>query len=75
VSTFVLVPGACHGGWWYEPLVAELEAAGHQGIAVTPSGLGPAGLAGKGHVNLSSHIGEVTRVTRSCPRTVTRAGP
>ncbi len=39
MSTFVLVPGACHGGWWYDPLVARLEAEGHTAVAVTPDGL------------------------------------
>lgn len=59
MSSFVLVPGACHGGWWYEPLVAELQRAGHRAIALTLAGLGPDGLAGTGQVTLSSHIAEV----------------
>jgi pimeloyl-ACP methyl ester carboxylesterase len=58
VSSFVLVPGACHGGWWYEPLVTELHRAGHQAQALTLSGLGPGGLAGAGQVNLVSHVAE-----------------
>jgi len=59
-TTFVLVPGACHGGWWFEPLVAALEEAGHRARAVTLSGLGPAGMAGVGQVNLETHVEEVT---------------
>ncbi len=59
MSSFVLVPGACHGGWWYEPLVAELQRAGHRAIALTLAGLGPDGLAGTGQVTLSSHVAEV----------------
>ena len=43
MTTFVLVPGACHGGWWYEPLVGALAAAGHTGHAVTLAGLDPQG--------------------------------
>jgi len=39
VSTFVLVPGACHGGWWYEPLVHRIEQDGHAAVAVTLAGL------------------------------------
>jgi pimeloyl-ACP methyl ester carboxylesterase len=41
VTTFVLVPGACHGGWWYEPLVQALARSGHRAVALTLSGLGP----------------------------------
>jgi thioesterase domain-containing protein len=39
VSTFVLVPGACHGGWWYEPLAARLEEDGHTAVPITLAGL------------------------------------
>jgi pimeloyl-ACP methyl ester carboxylesterase len=34
VATFALVHGAWHGGWCWDPLVAELERAGHRSIAV-----------------------------------------
>jgi pimeloyl-ACP methyl ester carboxylesterase len=39
VFTFILVPGACHGGWWYEPVVERLEQDGHRAISVTLAGL------------------------------------
>jgi thioesterase domain-containing protein len=39
VITFVLVPGACHGGWWYEPLARCLEQDGHAAVPVTLAGL------------------------------------
>jgi pimeloyl-ACP methyl ester carboxylesterase len=39
MTSFVLVPGACHGGWWYEPLVRRLEEDGHVGVPVTLAGL------------------------------------
>jgi pimeloyl-ACP methyl ester carboxylesterase len=39
VITFVLVPGACHGGWWYEPLARRLEQDGHAAVPVTLAGL------------------------------------
>ena len=57
MTTFVLVPGMCHGGWWFEPLVDALADAGHRGIAVTPAGLGPEGLTGL--VNLDTHVEDV----------------
>ncbi len=37
--TFVLVPGACHGGWWYEPLARQLEHDGHAALPITLAGL------------------------------------
>ena len=36
---FVLVPGACHGAWWYDPLVARLTGEGHTARAITLAGL------------------------------------
>lgn len=39
MSTFALVPGACHGGWWYEPVAAQLEQDGHVAVTMTLSGL------------------------------------
>lgn len=39
MTTFVLVPGACHGGWWYEPLARLLEQDGHTAVALTLAGL------------------------------------
>lgn len=63
MATYVLVPGACHGGWWYEPMVAELRAAGHTVHAVTLTGLGPRESAAG--VNLDTHIDDVVRLLES----------
>ncbi len=60
MSAFVLVPGACHGGWWYQPVVTELETRRHAALAVTLAGLGPDGMTGAGQVTLDTHIDEVT---------------
>ncbi len=60
MSSFVLVPGACHGGWWYEPLAEELKRQGHRARTLTLAGLGPDGLVDAGQVSLDSHIEEVT---------------
>ena len=62
MTGFVLIPGACHGGWWYQPLVNELEQRGHQAWGVTLAGLGPDGMAGAGQVTLESHIAQATDV-------------
>ena len=29
MSTYVLVPGMCHGGWCFDDLAVGLRAAGH----------------------------------------------
>jgi hypothetical protein len=29
MPTFVFVPGACHGAWWYQPVVRRLRQRGH----------------------------------------------
>lgn len=39
-STFVLVPGAWHGGWVWHPVAQRLRAAGHGALALTLPGLG-----------------------------------
>lgn len=39
-STYVLVPGAWHGGWAWHPVAQRLRAAGHRALCLTPPGLG-----------------------------------
>jgi pimeloyl-ACP methyl ester carboxylesterase len=58
MTRYILVPGACHGGWWYQPVVDALRAAGHEADAITLSGLDPDGPPAPA-ANLDSHIGEV----------------
>ncbi|MFZ0217656.1 MAG: alpha/beta fold hydrolase [Candidatus Dormiibacterota bacterium] len=60
MATFVLVPGACHGGWWFEPLAARLREHGHRADAVTLSGLGERRHLLTSTVNLETHIEDVT---------------
>jgi pimeloyl-ACP methyl ester carboxylesterase len=38
-STFILVPGAWHGGWAWQPVARRLRAAGHEAVTVTLPGL------------------------------------
>jgi pimeloyl-ACP methyl ester carboxylesterase len=54
MSTYVLIPGACHGAWCYDDLVERLRGAGHDVHALTLAGLG-AGESAVG-VNLETHI-------------------
>jgi pimeloyl-ACP methyl ester carboxylesterase len=38
-STFVLIPGAWHGGWAWRPVAERLRVAGHQAVTLTMPGL------------------------------------
>lgn len=58
IITFLLVPGACHGGWWYEPLGRRLEKDGHVAIPITLAGLEDEPQLDQ-LITLASHIGEV----------------
>jgi pimeloyl-ACP methyl ester carboxylesterase len=40
MTTYVLIPGAWHGGWSWAPVAQRLRAAGHTAITVTLPGLG-----------------------------------
>jgi pimeloyl-ACP methyl ester carboxylesterase len=61
VTTFVLIPGACHGGWWYQPVVDRLTEHGHTAVAVTLSGLGQDDdLTRMAPVSLDKHVSEAS---------------
>jgi pimeloyl-ACP methyl ester carboxylesterase len=57
MTDFVLVPGAWHGGWWYDPVVEALTTLGHRARAVTLAGLADA--AEEHLVTLETHIDQV----------------
>lgn len=38
-KTFVLIPGAWHGGWVWRPVAKRLRTAGHEAVALTMPGL------------------------------------
>ncbi len=60
VTTFVLVPGACHGGWWFAPLAEELRRHDHSALPLTLAGLGQDDDR-DALVTLDTHIGEATQ--------------
>ncbi len=63
--TFVMVPGACHGGWWYADVVSALEVRGHQARALTLTGLDPEVESGPAPIDLDTHVGEALAAVRA----------
>ncbi|MDI6100355.1 alpha/beta fold hydrolase [Actinoplanes sp. NEAU-A12] len=59
MSALVLVPGAWHGGWWYDPLVTALREQGRRAHAVTLAGLGPDDDLTVTPVNLTTHVDQL----------------
>lgn len=72
MTGFVLVPGACHGGWWYEPLASALERNGHRALPLTLSGLDFGDCAEAGRVTLEDHVAEVGAAVSSAVRRTPR---
>ncbi|MEU5874079.1 alpha/beta fold hydrolase [Glycomyces sp. NPDC047369] len=58
MTTFVLVPGMCHGGWCFADLTERLRAQGHLVHPLTLTGLGER--RHLGGANLDTHIEDVT---------------
>ena len=73
MTWFVLVPGACHGGWWFEPVADELRAAGHSADAITLAGLDPDGPPAPG-ANLDTHVGQLADLLSARGEPVVLAG-
>jgi pimeloyl-ACP methyl ester carboxylesterase len=63
MADIVLVPGGFHGGWYFDPIVGDLVAAGHRVSAVTLPGLEPGARADE-PVNLDTHVAAVRTVIR-----------
>ena len=60
MTTFLLVPGACHGGWWFAPVVEALHGRGHRGHPVTLSGLDPGAPPPRETISLDRHVDDAT---------------
>ncbi|MFE2106784.1 alpha/beta fold hydrolase [Kitasatospora sp. NPDC059463] len=66
MATFILIPGALHGGWWYRPLTEGLRAAGHEAHPLTLTGVSERGHVGAvGGVNLDVHVQDVLALLES----------
>ena len=64
-ETFVLIPGAWHGGWCWRDVTPYLEAAGNRVSAVTLPGLGERSSLRRGGVDLEQMIEDVVDHIRS----------
>jgi pimeloyl-ACP methyl ester carboxylesterase len=62
VTTFVLVPGGWHGGWYFRPIAEALRSAGRTAYAVTLTGLGERAHLRTAATNLDTHIEDVVAV-------------
>lgn len=59
-KTFVLVPGASHGGWCYDRIATRLRAQGHRVFAPTLSGLAERyGENAHRRIDLTTHVGDI----------------
>lgn len=58
----VLVPGAWHAGWYFDPIVPALRASGHRVFPVTLTGLGDRRHLTTGAINLDTHIEDVVQL-------------
>jgi pimeloyl-ACP methyl ester carboxylesterase len=67
MTTFLLVPGSHHGGWWYDPVVERLEAAGHATISLTLAGLDPDQDAPRQVITLDDHVAEAVDALHGVP--------
>jgi pimeloyl-ACP methyl ester carboxylesterase len=59
MTTYVLIPGACHGAWCFDDLAGALRDNGHEVIAITLTGLAERAHLLHGGVNLDTHIEDV----------------
>jgi pimeloyl-ACP methyl ester carboxylesterase len=63
MTTFVLIPGAWHGSWTFDPVTPLLERAGHTVHALTLTGLRPDDDdATVATANLDTHANDVLRL-------------
>lgn len=67
MTTFLLVPGSHHGGWWYDSLVERLRRAGHTAVALTLAGLDPGGDPPRELITLDDHVAQALAALRSVP--------
>ncbi|NUO57662.1 MAG: alpha/beta fold hydrolase [Hamadaea sp.] len=62
MTTYVLIPGMCHGGWCYDDLAAGLREHGHRAYPLTLTGVAERAHLLPGGVNLDTHLQDVIGV-------------
>ena len=67
MTTYLLVPGSHHGGWWYDPVVRALSAAGHTVVALTLLGLDPDAEPPRKLITLDDHVVQAVAALRAVP--------
>ena len=68
MTTYVLIPGMCHGAWCFDDLSAALRAHGHRVLAVTLTGVAERARLGCGGVNLETHASDASARLPPCRR-------
>lgn len=64
MGSFVLVPGAFHGGWVWEPVAEELRSRGHRAIPLTLTGLGERKHLLSPEVCATTHVDDIVNTIR-----------
>jgi pimeloyl-ACP methyl ester carboxylesterase len=59
VTTYVLIPGACHGAWCFDDLAAALRVRGHRVLSYTLTGVAERAHLANAGVNLDTHVADV----------------
>ena len=59
MTTYVLIPGACHGAWCFDDLAAALRSQGHRVLGITLTGVAERAHLLHGGVNLETHLQDV----------------
>lgn len=59
MTTYVLIPGACHGAWCFDDLTDALRGRGHRVLGYTLSGVAERAHLAHAGVNLDTHITDV----------------
>jgi pimeloyl-ACP methyl ester carboxylesterase len=62
--TFVLVHGACHGGWCWRRVADRLQGKGHKVFAPTMTGLGERSHLLSKDVRLATHVADIANLIR-----------
>jgi len=62
MSTFVLIPGGWHAGWYFQAFAEALRARGHRAYPITLTGLGERRHLLNAAVNLETHIEDVVQI-------------